>query len=120
LPSERAGSGTRRVMTSGMRLIRTLVLGAALLSPAFADDGKSPSQQSKKERTDKAAKKGALEEKADPAADLARQKANVERLERNAAEDRKAGNRAGAWAAEWDERHAKKLIEKDQKLLRDH
>jgi hypothetical protein len=91
-----------------MRRLRTFVLAFAMVAPVavgHADD-----------RTEKQ-KKGALKEKQDPAKDLKLQKENVEKLRENAAADRKAGNRVGAWAAEHDEKNAKKLIAKDQKLL---
>ena len=78
------------------------------------DDGDGKGE-SKAERN---AKEGALKEKSDPAEDLKLQKANLERLERNARENREAGNIAGAWAAEMDARHVRELIEKDRELLR--
>jgi hypothetical protein len=63
-------------------------------------------------------KKGALKPKADPAKDLHVQKQNVTRLNENAARDRKAGNRVGAWAAEQDSKHAQKQITKDEKAMK--
>jgi hypothetical protein len=41
----------------------------------------------------------------------------VRRLERNAEIERANGNRVGAWAAEGDAKHARKLLDKDRKLL---
>ena len=45
------------------------------------------------------------------------QKENLTKLRFNAAEDRKVGNRAGAWAAELDARKVRKNIRKDEKQL---
>lgn len=73
--------------------------------------------QAEKTRTDEKAKEGALQEKKDPAKDLKIQQENLKRLHINAAESRKVGNRAAAWAAEQDARHAEKLIRKDKQLL---
>lgn len=98
-----------------------VVLLGALLLPAAAfaaeQDGRNPSQQQKKQTTDEKAKKGALRERKDPAADLKLQEQNLEKLRINAAENRKVGNRAAAWAADLDARHAEKLIKKDKQLL---
>jgi hypothetical protein len=85
-----------------MRITRTIVLAVAMLAPVAAGHAD--------ERTEKQ-KKGALKEQQDPAKDLKLQKENVEKLRENAAADRKAGNRVGAWAAEGDAKHAEKLIE---------
>ena len=62
-------------------------------------------------------KEGALHQKQDPSADLELQKDNLKRLRENARDDRKAGNRVGAWAAEWDARHVEKLIRNDERAL---
>jgi hypothetical protein len=91
-----------------MRITRTIVLAVALFAPVAAGHAD--------ERTEKQ-KKGALKEQQDPAKDLKLQKQNVEKLHENAAADRKAGNRVGAWAADSDAKHAEKLIKKDEKLL---
>jgi hypothetical protein len=105
-----------------MRWMRMLVVVTVLLPVrvgAGEDEGRSIDQRMHKEKAEQAAKKGALKEKQDPTADLKLQKENVKRLRQNAAEDRKAGNRAGAWAAELDARRAERLIKKDQKLVRE-
>jgi hypothetical protein len=99
-----------------MRLTR-LIFCAGLLAACShppADDGRSASQRKTAEKTDEAAKKGALKQKADPAADLKKQKHNLERLEANARDSRAAGNRFGAWTAEWDARSVRKLTAKDE------
>jgi hypothetical protein len=93
-----------------MRRLRTLVLAFAMVAPVAVGHAD--------ERTEKQ-KKGALKEQQSPEKDLKLQKENVEKLRENAAADRKAGNRVGAWAAEQDEKHAKKLIDKDEKLIRE-
>jgi hypothetical protein len=93
-----------------MRILRTIVLALAVVAPV-ASGHADP-------RTEKE-KKGALKEQQSPEKDLKLQKENVEKLRENAAADRKAGNRIGAWAAEQDEKHARKLIEKDEKLLQE-
>jgi hypothetical protein len=102
-------------LSFGMRLTRWLLLGA-LLSPGIAvadePDGRTQAQRVEQKKTDKAAEEGALQEKADPRADLKQQKANLARLRQNASDDRKAGNRACAWTAECDARHVEKLIRK--------
>ena len=87
---------------------RTIVLAVALLGPAA---GAHADERTQKE------KKGALKEQKDPAKDLKLQKENLEKLRENAAADRKAGNKVGAWAADQDAKHAEKLIKKDEKLL---
>ncbi len=94
-----------------MRTTRTIVLAVALLAPAAASLGDS--------RTEKE-KQGALKERKDPERDLALQKENLAKLRANAAADRRAGNRVGAWAAEQDARHVKRLIRKDEKLIAQH
>jgi hypothetical protein len=99
--------GTPRELHRNMR-ITTLVLAVAMLAPAVATRA---DQRTEKE------KKGALKEQQDPAKDLKLQKENVKKLRQNAAADRKAGNRFGAWAAQHDAKHAEKLIKKDEKLL---
>ena len=91
-----------------MRITRTIVLAVAMLAPVAATHADS--------RTEKQ-KKGALKEQQNPEKDLKLQKENVEKLHENAAADRKAGNRVGAWAADSDAKHAEKLIKKDEKLI---
>ncbi|HWE29946.1 MAG TPA: hypothetical protein VHB97_18170 [Polyangia bacterium] len=91
-----------------MRIRRTIVLAVAMLAPALVTHA---DQRSEKE------KKGALKEQQDPGKDLKLQKENVEKLRANAAADRKAGNRVGAWAADGDAKHAEKLIKKDEQLI---
>lgn len=109
-----------------MRLTRVLLFGALLLpATALADDvrnekGNTPKQEADAKKSDQAAKKGALKEKKSPAADLKLQEENVKKLREDAAQDRKVGNRAGAWAADMDARHAQKLVDKDKKLLEQH
>ena len=93
-----------------MRIVRTLVFALAVVAPV-ASGHADP-------RTEKE-KKGALKEQQNPEKDLKLQKENVEKLRENAELDRKAGNRVGAWAAERDEKHAEKLIEKDEKAIRE-
>ncbi len=93
-----------------MRLLHTLVLTMTLVAPVAVAHADS--------RTEKE-KKGALKEQQDPKKDLALQKENLEKLRENAAADRKAGNRVGAWAAEGDAKHAEKLIKKDEKLIKE-
>lgn len=102
-----------------MNVIRVLLCGALLCACGrnAGDSGKTAAQQATSRKTDQAAQEGALKEKADPAADLRAQEANLERLRENAEQDRKAGNRVGAWAAEWDARHARRLIEKDRRRI---
>ncbi|MCA1663947.1 MAG: hypothetical protein LC659_06730, partial [Myxococcales bacterium] len=73
-----------------MRITRTIVFSVAMLAPVAATHAD--------QRTEKQ-KKGALKEQQDPEKDLKLQKENVEKLHENAAADRKAGNRVGAWAA---------------------
>jgi hypothetical protein len=94
-----------------MRIFRTVVLALAMVAPVAATHADPRSEKEKK---------GALKEQQDPAKDLKLQKENLEKLQENAAADRKAGNRAGAWAAEGDAKHVKKLIEKDEKLIEKH
>src|SRR4051794_35842545 len=91
-----------------MRITRTIVLAVAMLAPVAAAHAD--------QRTEKQ-KKGALKEQQNPEKDLKLQKENVEKLHENAAADRKAGNRVGAWAADSDAKHAEKLIKKDEKLI---
>jgi hypothetical protein len=91
-----------------MRILRSLVLTVAMLAPVAAAHA---DQRTEKE------KKGALKEQQSPEKDLKLQKENVEKLHENAAADRKAGNRVGAWAADGDAKHAGKLIKKDEKLI---
>lgn len=93
-----------------MRILRTIVLALAVVAPV-ASGHADP-------RTEKE-KKGALKEQQNPEKDLKLQKENLGKLRENAAADRKAGNHAGAWAADRDAKHAEKLIEKDEKLLRE-
>lgn len=95
-----------------MRRMRTIVLALALFAPLAAAHADDPRSQKEKE--------GALKEQKDPAKDLKLQRENLEKLRENAAADRKAGNRVGAWAADQDARHAEKLIKKDEKLLEEH
>jgi hypothetical protein len=91
----------------GMR-INNMILSALFAAATFVAAGPA-----------RAEKKGALEERADPAKDLEVQRKNVKKLRLNAELARKNGNRVAAWAAEQDAKHAEKLIEKDKKLLRD-
>ena len=91
-----------------MRITRTLVLAVAMLGPVAVTH--ADPRNEKEER-------GALKEQQDPKKDLKLQKENLEKLRENAAADRKAGNRAGAWAADGDAKHAQKLIDKDEKLI---
>jgi hypothetical protein len=93
-----------------MRILRTIVLALAVVAPVASGHADPRSEKQKK---------GALKEQQNPEKDLKLQKENVEKLRENAAADRKAGNHVGAWAAEQDEKHAKKLIEKDEKLLQE-
>ena len=93
-----------------MRIVRTILLALAVVAPV-ASGHADP-------RTEKE-KKGALKEQQNPEKDLKLQKENLEKLRENAAADRKAGNHAGAWAADRDAKHAEKLIKKDEKLLRE-
>ncbi|MGZ7022995.1 MAG: hypothetical protein ACXVJ3_17295 [Ilumatobacteraceae bacterium] len=94
-----------------------VLLGALALPLCAQADGRNHEQQAKKEKTDEKAKKGALQEKQDPAKDLKLQEENLKKLRINAEENKKVGNRAAAWAANQDARHAEKLIKKDKKLL---
>ncbi len=93
-----------------MRTLRTILLALAVVAPVAAAHADS--------RTEKE-KKGALKEQQDPKKDLKLQKENVEKLRENEAADKKAGNNVGAWATHADEKHAKKLIEKDEKAIRE-
>jgi|GEM_PF-3261623 len=93
--------------------IMFLVLSAGC-NKRDSDDGRTPEQRENSAKTDESAKKGALKAKADPAADLKHQKANLARLRQNAAENRESGNRIGAWAAEQDAKAVQKLIAKDE------
>ena len=82
-----------------------------------ADDGRNASHRETARKTDEKAKKGALEVKSDPAADLKKQKLNLARLEANAKGSREAGNRMGVWATEWDMRAVRELIAKDEQRV---
>ena len=93
-----------------MRTLRTLLLALAVVAPVAAAHADP--------RTEKE-KKGALREHQNPAADLKLQKENVAKLRENAAFDRKAGNRVGAWAADRDAKHAEELMHKDEQLIRE-
>ena len=100
----------RREPHSIMRTLRTILLALAVVAPVASAHADS--------RTEKE-KRGALKEQQSPEKDLKLQKENLGKLRENAAADRKAGNRVGAWAAEGDAKHAKKLIDKDEKLIRE-
>ncbi len=60
---------------------------------------------------------GALKERANPVKDEKLQKENVRKLDTNAAVEEREGNKIGAWAARGDAKHARKLIDKDEKKL---
>ena len=90
-----------------------LALAALLAWPA---SGKSVSDEEAK----RAAKKGALKERSDPAQDLRAQERNARRLDDNAKADRRAKNTVGAWAAERDARRARKLVHEDRQRLREN
>jgi hypothetical protein len=92
-----------------------LILATAWLLPVCQARA-NPHEEPKKQREEK----GALRERTDPAKDLKVQQANISRLEHNAKVERANGNRIGAWAAEGDAKHARKLAKKDEKLLRAH
>lgn len=92
-----------------MRIVRTILLALAVVAPVAAAHADS--------RTEKE-KKGALKEHQDPEKDLKVQKENLARLRENEAADKKAGNNVGVWATHADEKHVKKLIEKDEKAIR--
>ena len=92
-----------------------LILATAWLLPVCQARA-NPHQELKKQKEEK----GALRERTDPAKDRKVQQANVERLEHNARVDRANGNRIGAWAAEQDAKHARKLMNKDEALERAH
>jgi len=100
-----------------MRSVRMAVLAVAIATPSLIWAAK-PDDRSATQKKEQAEKKGALKERVDPAKDLKLQEANVKKLEQNAAIERKNGNRVGAWAAEHDAKHAKKLIAKDKELLK--
>lgn len=102
-----------------MRVTIMLLLTATIVTNGAARAGEPGDQRSAKEKKEQKEKKGALQEKVDPAKDLKLQEKNVKRLRHNAEESRKNGNRVAAWAAERDAKHAEKLIDKDRKLLRD-
>ncbi|MEO6951153.1 MAG: hypothetical protein ABI321_05005 [Polyangia bacterium] len=93
------------------------VLGLAACSHDDKNAGRSAEQAKTAEKTDHAAKKGALAERRDPAADLEKQKRNLVRLEANIEGSREASNTMGRWAAEWDARAVRKLIAKDEQLV---
>ena len=99
-----------------MRVARILLFSVSLVAPLVARA--APDQRSAGEKKEQAEKKGALKERVDPAKDLKLQEANVKKLKQNAEAERKNGNHVGAWAAEGDEKHAEKLIAKDQDLLK--
>jgi hypothetical protein len=99
-----------------------LILATAWLLPicqARATEHKAPNDDGEhKELKKQKEEKGALRERTDPAKDRKVQEANVARLEHNAKVERANGNRIGAWAAEQDAKHARKLLNKDEALLR--
>ena len=98
---------------------RRALLLLALVAPGTATAyERTAEQQATKNKTDQRAQEGALRKRADPKADLAIQKENLVKLRWNAEQDRKVGNRAGAWAAEQDIRKARRNIKKDEKQLR--
>jgi hypothetical protein len=102
--------------------VARMMLFGALILPALAlaadkEDGRNNEQQQKKQTTDEKAKKGALRERQDPSKDLKLQEENLKKLRINAAENRKVGNRAAAWAADMDARHVEKLIKKDKQAI---
>ena len=109
-------------------------LGLVLCAPAFADstepgrksegadvekaaaaDKSGADQRSAKQKKEQGEKKGALKERVDPAKDAAAQRANIAQLKQDAEIDKRQGNHVGAWAAERDEKHAQKLLQKDEK-----
>ncbi len=86
---------------------------------AAATDKSGADQRSAKQKKEQGEKKGALKERVDPAKDAAAQRANIAQLREDAEIDKRQGNRVGAWAAERDEKHAQKLLQKDEKLLQE-
>ncbi len=94
-----------------------LLLVAACHRSQGEGGGRTAHQERTARETSEAAKKGALKQHEDPKADLARQKKNLARLERNAKENRAYGNRIAAWTAEHDARRVKKIIAKREKEL---
>jgi hypothetical protein len=100
-----------------MRPMRLIAFVLALAPPAIGNAEPPADQRSGAEKKEQAEKKGALKERVDPAQDLKAQRENVKKLRHNAAENRKIGNRIGAWAADRDAKHAEKLIAKDEALL---
>jgi hypothetical protein len=120
------------------RSLFALGLGLLLCAPAFADsnepgrksegadgdktatsDTRSGDQRSAKQKKEQGEKKGALKERVDPAKDAKAQRANIAQLKQDAAIDKREGNHVGAWAAEGDEKHAEKLLQKDEKLMQE-
>jgi hypothetical protein len=116
------------------RSLTALSLGVGLLwcAPAFADstdvgrksdgadgDRSGGDQRSAKQKKEQGEKKGALKERVDPGKDAKAQRANIAQLKQDAEIDKKQGNHVGAWAAESDEKHAEKLLQKDQKLMQE-
>jgi hypothetical protein len=118
--------------------LTALGLGLLLCAPAFADSTEpgrksegaesekaatanksGGDQRSAKQKKEQGEKKGALKEQVDPAKDAKAQRANIAQLKQDAEIDKRQGNHVGAWAAEGDEKHAQKLLEKDQKLLQE-
>jgi hypothetical protein len=98
--------------------MRLIALALALAAPTIGHAEPKSDRRSGAEKKEQAEKKGALKERVDPAKDLKAQRENVKKLRHNAAENRKVGNRIGAWAADRDAKHAEKLIAKDEALLR--
>jgi hypothetical protein len=96
-----------------------LFVGAAGGDDRAADES-HPTDTGGKSLERKKEEEGALRKRPDPAKDLAVQKENVKRLEHNAAVERDNGNHVGAWAAERDAKHARKLMQKDEQQLRAH
>lgn len=123
------------------RSLTALGLGLLLCAPAFADsdvgrksegpdnkkaaasdkssDKSGGDQRSAKQKKEQGEKKGALKERVDPAKDAKAQRANIAQLKQDAEIDKKQGNHVGAWAAESDEKHAEKLLQKDEKLMQE-
>jgi hypothetical protein len=114
--------------------LTALALGLLWCAPAFADstepgrkatdEAATTSQsgadrRSAKQKNEQGEKKGALKEQVDPGKDAEAQRANIAQLKQDAAIEKKNGNHVGAWAAQGDEKHAEKLLQKDQKLLQE-
>lgn len=91
---------------------------AALLAVTFATGSARAEKNDDDHPKPNKTSKGALKEKNDPKKDLKLQKENVAKLHEDAVEDRKAGNRVGAWAAESDAKHAQKLVDKDKQMIK--